>query len=120
MKNGLYANVNAKQERIKAGSNETMNKPGTKGAPTAKDFKEAAKTAKPTKMAVGGLTPKQTKKVGLVMGEFKDKVCIAVKVARLSPIPSKPLQLLCLKHLNLKRNNEHTRLSHTTTRHQCW
>ena len=43
---GLYANINAKQERIKAGSKEKMRKPGTKGAPTAKDFKEAAKTAK--------------------------------------------------------------------------
>jgi hypothetical protein len=46
MKAGLYANVNAKQERIKAGSKEKMRKPGAKGAPTAKDFKQAAKTAK--------------------------------------------------------------------------
>ncbi len=34
------------QERIKHGSKETMRKPGTKGAPTAEAFKEAAKTAK--------------------------------------------------------------------------
>jgi hypothetical protein len=46
MKAGLYANINAKQERIKAGSKEKMRKPGTKGAPTSKDFKQAAKTAK--------------------------------------------------------------------------
>ena len=46
MKAGLYANINAKQERIKAGSKEKMRKPGTKGAPTAEDFKQAAKTAK--------------------------------------------------------------------------
>ena len=46
MKPGLYANINAKQERIKAGSKEKMRQPGTKGAPTAKDFKQAAKTAK--------------------------------------------------------------------------
>jgi hypothetical protein len=46
MKQGLYANIHAKQERIKAGSKETMRKPGTKGAPTAKAFKQAAKTAK--------------------------------------------------------------------------
>jgi hypothetical protein len=45
-KPGLYANIKAKQYRIKAGSGETMRKPGTKGAPTAKQFKEAAKTAK--------------------------------------------------------------------------
>jgi hypothetical protein len=45
-KPGLYANIHAKQERIKAGSGEKMRKPGTKGAPTAKQFKEAAKTAK--------------------------------------------------------------------------
>ena len=46
MKPGLYANVNAKQERIKAGSGEKMNKVGSKAAPSAKDFKQAAKTAK--------------------------------------------------------------------------
>lgn len=45
-KPGLYANIHAKQERIKHGSKEHMRKPGTKGAPTAKAFKEAAKTAK--------------------------------------------------------------------------
>jgi hypothetical protein len=45
-KPGLYTNIKAKQDRIKAGSGETMRKPGTKGAPTAKQFKEAAKTAK--------------------------------------------------------------------------
>jgi hypothetical protein len=39
MKNGLYANIHAKQERIKAGSGEKMRKPGTPGAPTKKDFK---------------------------------------------------------------------------------
>jgi len=45
-KPGLYANINAKQERIKAGSGEKMNKVGSKNAPTAKDFKDSAKTAK--------------------------------------------------------------------------
>jgi len=49
MKNGLYANIHAKRERIKAGSGEKMKKAGDKGAPTAKDFKESAKTAKPTR-----------------------------------------------------------------------
>ena len=43
---GLYANILAKRKRIKAGSGETMRKPGAKGAPTAKSFKKAAKTAK--------------------------------------------------------------------------
>ena len=46
MKKGLYANIHAKLERIKAGSGEKMRKPGTKGAPTAKAFRESAKTAK--------------------------------------------------------------------------
>ena len=48
-KPGLYANIHAKRKRIKAGSDERMRKPGTKGAPTAKAFKQAAKTAKPMK-----------------------------------------------------------------------
>ena len=43
---GLYANIHAKKKRIAAGSGEKMNKPGSKNAPTAKDFKESAKTAK--------------------------------------------------------------------------
>ena len=45
-KPGLYAAIHAKQERIKAGSGEKMNKVGSKAAPTAKDFKDSAKTAK--------------------------------------------------------------------------
>jgi hypothetical protein len=48
-KPGLYAAILAKQERIKAGSGEHMRKPGSPGAPTAKDFKESAKTAKDQK-----------------------------------------------------------------------
>jgi hypothetical protein len=46
MKNGLYANIHAKQARIKAGSGEKMRKAGSKGAPSAADFKDAAKTRK--------------------------------------------------------------------------
>ena len=46
IKPGLYANIAAKRRRIKAGSGEKMRKPGTKGAPSAKDFRDAAKTAK--------------------------------------------------------------------------
>lgn len=46
MKPGLYANIHAKRKRIKEGSGEKMRKVGTKGAPTAKAFKESAKTAK--------------------------------------------------------------------------
>ena len=39
---GLWANIHAKQNRIKKGSGEHMRKPGSKGAPTAKNFKDAA------------------------------------------------------------------------------
>lgn len=45
-KPGLYANIHAKRERIKAGSGEKMRKVGSKGAPTAKAFKDSAKTRK--------------------------------------------------------------------------
>ena len=45
-KKGLYSAIHAKKKRIEAGSGEKMRKPGTKGAPTAKAFKESAKTAK--------------------------------------------------------------------------
>tara|TARA_R110000868_G_scaffold74957_3_gene216596 strand:- start:1193 stop:1348 length:156 start_codon:yes stop_codon:yes gene_type:complete len=45
-KRGLYANINAKRDRIASGSKEKMRSPGDKGAPTAKAFKASAKTAK--------------------------------------------------------------------------
>lgn len=52
-KNGLYANIHAKQKRIAAGSGEKMRKVGSKGAPTADAFKQSAKTAK---MKEGGVS----------------------------------------------------------------
>jgi hypothetical protein len=77
---GLYANIHAKQERIKHGSGEKMRKPGSKGAPTSDAFVESAKTAK---KAIGGTAKKQPKleenyhdvKVKKLpyMGEPKDK-----------------------------------------------
>jgi hypothetical protein len=43
---GLYANIHAKRERIAEGSGEKMRRAGSKGAPTAKAFKQSARTAK--------------------------------------------------------------------------
>lgn len=54
MKQGLYANIHAKRKRIAEGSGETMRKVGSKGAPSAKDFKDAAKTAKSDKTVKKG------------------------------------------------------------------
>ena len=48
---GLYANIAAKKKRIAQGSGEKMNKVGSKKAPSAQDFRNAAKTAKPVKKA---------------------------------------------------------------------
>ena len=48
MGGGLYENIKKKKDRIAAGSGEKMRKVGTKGAPTAQNFKDAAKTAKKT------------------------------------------------------------------------
>jgi hypothetical protein len=50
---GLYANIHAKRERIAEGSGEKMRRVGSEGAPTAKAFKESAKTAK---MKDGGVS----------------------------------------------------------------
>jgi hypothetical protein len=49
MKQGLYSNIAAKRKRISEGSGERMRKIGSKGAPTEKDFKDSAKTAKKKK-----------------------------------------------------------------------
>ena len=53
MKQGLYANINAKRQRIAEGSGEKMRRVGSKGAPTAEAFRESAKTAK---MKKGGVS----------------------------------------------------------------
>ena len=49
VRRGLYANINAKRKRIAAGSGEKMRKVGSKGSPTNKAFRQAAKTAKKNK-----------------------------------------------------------------------
>jgi hypothetical protein len=54
IKQGLYANIHAKQERIKAEKAagkpvERMRKVGSEGAPTKQAFVDSAKTAKPMK-----------------------------------------------------------------------
>ena len=43
---GLYSNIHAKRKRIAEGSGEKMRKVEGKGAPTAAQFKQAAKTKK--------------------------------------------------------------------------
>lgn len=48
-KPGLYANIHAKRKRISQGSGEKMRKPGSKGAPTDRAFRDSAKTAKDKK-----------------------------------------------------------------------
>ena len=42
----LQKKIMASKKRIKGGSKEKMRKPGSKGAPTAKAFRDSAKTAK--------------------------------------------------------------------------
>lgn len=41
---GLWANIKKKRDRIKKGSGEKMRKPGSDGAPTDQDFKDAAES----------------------------------------------------------------------------
>ena len=46
MAKGLWANIHAKRKRIASGSGEKMRKVGSKGSPSAKAFRQSAKTAK--------------------------------------------------------------------------
>ena len=60
---GLYDNIRKKRNRIKRGSGEKMRKPGSKGAPTDKAFRDSAKTAKkrPVKKAAKKRAAKKRK-----------------------------------------------------------
>ena len=62
---GLYANIHAKQERIKHGSGEHMRKPGTGDAPSAQDFRDSARTAR----ADGGGTVKRLRAATIYNGK---------------------------------------------------
>jgi hypothetical protein len=53
---GLWANIHAKRERIKAGSGESMRKPGSKGAPS----KDAIKSAQEAKIKVNFKMPPES------------------------------------------------------------
>jgi nicotinic acid mononucleotide adenylyltransferase len=44
-KTGLWDNIHAKRKRIASGSGEKMRKPGSEGAPTKQDFKDASEAA---------------------------------------------------------------------------
>jgi len=57
---GLYANIHAKRKRIKAGSGESMRRPGAKGAPTKANFVRSAKTAKNLKRKINGKSIKES------------------------------------------------------------
>lgn len=61
---GLYDNIRKKRNRIKRGSGEKMRKPGSKGAPTDKAFRDSAKTAKkrPVKKAAKKAAKKKAAK----------------------------------------------------------
>jgi hypothetical protein len=67
-KAGLYANIHAKQERIKHGSGEHMRKVGSKGAPTAQAFIDSAKTAKKAKGGDVNLSVKKGEKLPVSKG----------------------------------------------------
>jgi hypothetical protein len=75
---GLYANLHAKRQRIAAGSGERMRKPGEAGAPTAAQFKQAAKTAK---AEYGMMMP--------AMSTMKQKAADGVKIV--PPAKRKPI-----------------------------
>lgn len=87
---GLYANINAKRERIAAGSGEKMRKPGSKGAPTEEAFAKSKETAK---MAKGGkFIQKAIKKPGALraeMGVKKGEKIPAKKLAAAAKAPGK-------------------------------
>lgn len=64
---GLWANIHAKRARIKRGSGEKMRKPGSKGAPSAQNFKDAAtEDANPKRQAAIAIAKKEQ---GMAEGE---------------------------------------------------
>lgn len=70
-KPGLWANIHAKRKRIKSGSGERMRKPGSKGAPSAQDFKDAAKTSKNEDVMYEGLDPENRARLDDLIDQYR-------------------------------------------------
>ena len=66
---GLYANIHAKRKRIAAGSGERMRRKGEEGAPTAENFRQAAKTEKKN---MGGRPGTRRRKRMMVPASYKN------------------------------------------------
>jgi hypothetical protein len=91
---GLWANIHAKQNRIKHGSGEKMRKPGSKGAPSAQDFKDAAnEAANPAQQAAIAIAKK--KEQGVAEGE--DHLARIRKLSGLGEATKLPAQQRDLK-----------------------
>ena len=82
-KKGLYANIHAKQERIKHGSGEHMRKAGEDGAPSGQDFDDSAKTAKTAKK------PPAKKKAATKTKATQTKTATSTKTAASASTKSK-------------------------------
>ena len=80
---GLYGNIHAKKKRIAAGSGEKMRRPGAKGAPTAANFKRAAKTAKKKRIKAG--SGEKMRKVGSKGAPTKQAFINSAKTAKKKP-----------------------------------
>lgn len=80
-KPGLWANIHAKRERIKHGSGEKMRKPGSKGAPSAQDFKDATKEGLgDVAKKVGGALKTGAKAIGkAIVGPDDDELLAKLK-----------------------------------------
>ena len=89
---GLYDNIHAKRERIKAGSGEKMRKPGSKGAPTAEAFAKSKETAKMAKGGKAKWIQGAIKKPGALheqLGVPKGEKIPAKKLAKAAKAPGK-------------------------------
>jgi len=79
---GLWTNIHKKRKRIKNGSGEKMNKPGSKDAPTDKDFKDASEGIVRFKTFIEAMSPKEKAAHAKAIADFKKK---GGKVKKLKP-----------------------------------
>ena len=91
---GLWDNIHAKRERIAHGSGEHMRKPGSKGAPTKQNFKDAqeevitetpAWTRKAGKNPEGGLNRKGIASYRRENPGSKLSMAVTTKPSKLDP-----------------------------------
>jgi hypothetical protein len=91
-KRGLWDNIHAKRKRIKSGSGERMRKPGSEGAPTKQNFRDASESVEDTGNGTSLINKVSTNSKARKRNEVVDRKPPHTEFTRLAQIKTKIIE----------------------------